>query len=103
MRVYGALGIGAELEGRCCESICVQPSCPSGPNALDSPAAARRKKVRRVTSWLRRRTHPSKLVTRAAAQEIFLMRARRLLFLATAMLGASGSASCFDPVHSDEV
>jgi len=31
------------------------------------------------------------------------MRARRLLFLATAMLGASGSASCFDPVHADEV
>ena len=31
------------------------------------------------------------------------MRARRLLFLAAAMLGASGSASCFDPVHSDDV
>lgn len=31
------------------------------------------------------------------------MQARGLLFIAIAMLGASGTASCFDPVHSDEV
>ena len=31
------------------------------------------------------------------------MQARHLLSVAIAMLGASGSASCFDPVHSDAV
>lgn len=31
------------------------------------------------------------------------MRPRRLLHVAIAMLGASGSASCIDPVHSDAV
>ena len=31
------------------------------------------------------------------------MQARNVISVAVAMLGASGSASCFDPVHSDDV
>src|SRR5688500_13181119 len=59
LRVYGEPGRGAVFEARCCEIFCVHddwPRAARGPNALERPAAARRRKVRRLTSSLRPRT-----------------------------------------------